>query len=388
VLGERERHGRRAEPHQVLLLLLLLGRGAPARRGRGREPAGARRGGAAHVVQAGRQPNPGAGARRRDGQTRRRRHRRHPRRQVHLLQGHALHVGRVVLEAADARARGRRPLERRPPAHRRLRRLRDRGRARARALLHDVHRGQLRHGSWLLFCRHWVCLLCCLLLLFCTRRRLLERRELVVVHRASLKTHTREPSCRQPTSPPISFIRQSITGTDRRRIHCVAYLDVGEVDVVVLEEGDELPEVLLGREVVAAVGPYRPEDALLGDQPPGGRGGGPGQEARVLELALALLPDVQRPAGAQHEDPLGLLVRAHRVPALPVHEPPFLHDDFVRRPLVLLEMDGTTMEISIYIARDEQVCGTRKRLFQGHRPRTGPRYMMSCELSLLRGHLW
>jgi hypothetical protein len=284
VLGEGERHGRRRV--EAYELLLLGGR------------ASACRGGAAHVVQAGRQPDLGAEAPRRDGQPRGRCRCRKPRRQVHLLQSHALDVGRVVLEAADARARGRRPLERRPAGHHRhLRRLDG---VRGRVLrLHDVDRGQLHGLLSSFFGGHWGWgLPCCLRLFWALRRLLLERRVLVVVHRASL--------------------------------------DVGEIHVVVLQEGDELPEVLLGREVVAAVGPYRLEDAVLGDQPAGGRGGCPGQEARVLELALALLPDVQRPAGAQHEDPLGLLVRVHQIAALLVQQPAFLHDDFVRRPLVLL----------------------------------------------------
>jgi hypothetical protein len=106
--------------------------------------ASACRGGAAHVVQAGRQPDLGAEAPRRDGQPRGRCRCRKPRRQVHLLQSHALDVGRVVLEAADARARGRRPLERRPAGHHcHLRRLDG---VRGRVLrLDDIDRRQL-HG--------------------------------------------------------------------------------------------------------------------------------------------------------------------------------------------------------------------------------------------------
>jgi hypothetical protein len=36
--------------------------------------------------------------------------------------------------------------------------------------------------------------------------------------------------------------------------------------------------------------------------------------------------DIQRLAGAQHEDPLGLLVRVHQIAALLVQHPAFLHD--------------------------------------------------------------
>jgi hypothetical protein len=137
---EGERHGRRrVEAHE---LLLLGGR------------ASACRGGAAHVVQAGRQPDLGAGAPRRDGQPQGWRRCRKPRRQVHLLQSHALDVGRVVLEAADARARGRRPLERRPAGHHCHHRWLDGVRGRV-LRLDDVDRRQLHGLLSSFFGGHW-----------------------------------------------------------------------------------------------------------------------------------------------------------------------------------------------------------------------------------------
>jgi hypothetical protein len=44
-----------------------------------------------------------------------------------------------------------------------------------------------------------------------------------------------------------------------------APLGVGEIHLVLLQEGDELVEVLLGGEVVAAVGSDGLEDTVLGD---------------------------------------------------------------------------------------------------------------------------
>jgi hypothetical protein len=61
-----------------------------------------------------------------------------------------------------------------------------------------------------------------------------------------------------------------------------------------------------------------------------------------LYRTLTLRSDIQRPAGAQHEDPLGLLVRVHQIAALLVQQPTFLHDDFVRRPLVLLSSQSVS----------------------------------------------
>jgi hypothetical protein len=104
---------------------------------------------------------------------------------------------------------------------------------------------------------------------------------------------------------------------------------------VLLQEADELVEVLLGWEVMTAVGPDGLEDAVLGDQPPGGRRRAAGQEAGVLELALLLPAHVERPAGAEHEDPLGLVGGVHEEAALQVRQPPVFHDHFVGGALVL-----------------------------------------------------
>ena len=41
-----------------------------------------------------------------------------------------------------------------------------------------------------------------------------------------------------------------------RREETEIYLDIGEVDIVVLKEADELPKIVFGREVMAAVWPY------------------------------------------------------------------------------------------------------------------------------------
>jgi hypothetical protein len=168
VLGERELDRRRLE---------LLPRRSPPDAGGG--------GGHAHVVQPRREPDPGAGPRRWDGQPVGARGRHHPGRQVHLLQRYALELGRVVAEAADARASGRRPLERRPA--RQLWPCRSGGLAVLAVLschrfLDNVHHRQLELCCHVLLCIFSGCFFRSLL-----RGFLLERRELVVVHGASLK---------------------------------------------------------------------------------------------------------------------------------------------------------------------------------------------------------
>jgi hypothetical protein len=166
--GERELHGRRRlEPRK----LLLPGR----RRGAGHREPDAGGGRQAHVVQPRRQPDPGAGPGRGDRQPVGARRRHHPGGQVHLLQRHALEVGRVVTEAADARAGGRHPLERWPARQQRhLRLCLVDG---AGALLHNVYLRRLVLG-----------LVLCSFFRGPLLRFLFERRVLVVIHRTPLKT--------------------------------------------------------------------------------------------------------------------------------------------------------------------------------------------------------
>lgn len=70
------------------------------------------------------------------------------------------------------------------------------------------------------------------------------------------------------------------------------YLDVGEIDVVILEEDDELVEILFGWKIVTTVGPDCLKNAIISDQSPRRRGCTAGKKTGVLKSTLLLLSDV------------------------------------------------------------------------------------------------
>jgi hypothetical protein len=188
LVGERELHGRR----RLEARKLLPGRGRRGGAGHLEPDAGGGR--QAHVVQPRREPDPGAGPGRGDRQPVGAGRRQHPRGQVHLLQRHALEVGRVVTEAADARAGGRHPLERRPARQQpHLRLCLVDG---ACVLLHNVHLGRLVLGL----------VLCSFFFRALLLRLLLERRVLVVIHRTPLKTRSLQMLVSQQLSASILII--------------------------------------------------------------------------------------------------------------------------------------------------------------------------------------